>query len=63
VELMATQEIAEFLGVTRQRVHQLTERRDFPAPYVVLAVGRIWRGEDIRAWAAQRRADLVDGEP
>ncbi|GAB3818778.1 hypothetical protein [Micromonospora zhanjiangensis] len=56
-------EIADFLGVSRQRVHQMAERDPcFPEPATVLAVGKIWRGEDIRAWAAKYRPPLVDEE-
>lgn len=45
-------EIAGILGVTRQRVNQLMhERDDFPEPLAALAIGRIWRREDIERWA------------
>ena len=35
-------EIAELLGVSRQRVAQLREREDFPAPVAELAAGPVW---------------------
>lgn len=44
-------EIAVMLNVSRQRVTQLMQRDDWPAPWAVLATGRIWRAEDIAAWA------------
>jgi plasmid maintenance system antidote protein VapI len=45
-------EIAELLGVTRQRVNQLMhEREDFPAPLAELAIGRVWQRKDIESWA------------
>ena len=50
-ELMGTSEVAEFLGVTNQRVDQLARRPDFPNPIAVLAAGRIWNHADIEAWA------------
>jgi predicted DNA-binding transcriptional regulator AlpA len=50
-QLMGTSEIAEFLGVTNQRVDQLARRPDFPDPIAVLAAGRIWNHADIDAWA------------
>ncbi|GAA1619522.1 helix-turn-helix transcriptional regulator [Actinoplanes couchii] len=53
-EVMAAAEIAEYLGVTRQRVAVLVERADFPAPIAHLSVGRIWRITDVREWAARR---------
>ncbi|GAA4961574.1 helix-turn-helix transcriptional regulator [Actinoplanes utahensis] len=53
-EVMAAAEIADYLGVTRQRVAVLVERPDFPAPVAHLSVGRIWRTSDVRQWAANR---------
>ena len=53
-EVMAAAEIADYLGVTRQRVAVLVERADFPDPIAHLAVGRIWRTTDVRQWAANR---------
>ena len=45
-------EIAEMLGgLSRQRVSQLTADKDFPAPLAKLAMGSVWRFEDVRAWA------------
>lgn len=42
-ELLAATDVAELLGVTRQRVHQLaSEHAQFPAPYVRLGSGPIW---------------------
>jgi predicted DNA-binding transcriptional regulator AlpA len=40
------------LGVSRQRVHQLTEEdSSFPKPVAELATGRVWETSDIEAWA------------
>lgn len=44
-------ELAVMLNVSRQRVNQLMAADDFPAPWATLATGRIWRAEDIAAWA------------
>jgi predicted DNA-binding transcriptional regulator AlpA len=45
-------EIAEMLGgLSRQRVSQLTAAKDFPAPLARLAMGSVWRFEDVREWA------------
>ena len=45
-------EIAELLGVSRQRVHQLMSAYDdFPAPLAELAMGRVWARQDVEAWA------------
>ena len=39
------------LGVSRQRVQQLINRKDFPAPEVQLEMGKVWRREQVEAWA------------
>jgi predicted DNA-binding transcriptional regulator AlpA len=50
-EVAAVAEIAELLGVSRQRVYRLIERSDFPQPIAELSVGRVWRTTDIQKWA------------
>lgn len=52
--LVALSEIQRMLGVSRQRVDQLTRRADFPAPTAVLDVGRVWLREDVERWARER---------
>lgn len=47
-------EIAKMFGVSRQRVTQLTAREDFPDPWEVLSMGKIWLTKDVREWAEQR---------
>lgn len=54
LDLVAMGEIADMLGVSRQRVHQLVSRSDFPKPAATLSVGRIWRRADVAKWAAAR---------
>ena len=45
-------EIAEMLGgLSRQRVSQLTADKDFPVPLAKLAMGSVWRYEDVKEWA------------
>jgi prophage regulatory protein len=49
---MTSGEIAKLLGVSRQRVHQITgEDPTFPAPAATLSVGRVWERADIERWA------------
>jgi predicted DNA-binding transcriptional regulator AlpA len=61
VELMGAAEVATFLGVSRQRVHQLRETyRDFPEPLSVLATGPVWDGRRVRAWQ-QKHPDRPTG--
>lgn len=42
-------------GVSRQRVYQITSRRDFPAPAADLQQGKVWQAEDVEAWIAEHR--------
>lgn len=57
-DLMGVAEVAEFLGVSRQRVDALARTKsDFPPPVASLQAGRVWRREDIEEWArAEGRA-------
>lgn len=50
-ELMAATDVAELLGVSRQRVWQLQERPDFPEPYVRLGSGPVWTRPAIESFA------------
>lgn len=50
-DLVGTAEIADLLGVSRQRVHQLVSRADFPEPVAKLAAGIIWNRLDVERWA------------
>lgn len=50
-ELVGVAEIAKLLGLTRQRVNQLVRDPEFPQPAAELSAGRIWRLEDVEAWA------------
>jgi predicted DNA-binding transcriptional regulator AlpA len=49
--LVGAQEIAQMLGVSRQRVQQLVARPDFPPAAVVLAMGKVWHTDDVIEWA------------
>jgi predicted DNA-binding transcriptional regulator AlpA len=50
---MGAAEVAEVLGVSRQRVHILRQTyADFPAPVAELSRGPIWHEVDITAWLA-----------
>jgi len=49
--VLAAAEIAQLLGLSRQRVTQLSAKPDFPAPIATLSVGKIWAYADIKAWA------------
>lgn len=51
--LVGVHEIAEMLGVSRQRVDELSRTAAFPTPDATLRSGRIWRREDVEAWARE----------
>lgn len=53
--LMGVHEIAQELGLSRQRVHQLAHEPDFPAPAAHLHAGAIWRRSDIIEWRTTMR--------
>lgn len=53
--LVGVHEIAEVLGVSKQRVHQLAAVADFPRPVAVLNAGSIWDHADIDRWRTKMR--------
>lgn len=59
LDLAGTAEIARLLGVSRQRVQQLTRTPGFPTPAATLGMGHVWHTADIRDWASEtgRRLD------
>jgi predicted DNA-binding transcriptional regulator AlpA len=58
LRLMGAHEVRVRLGgISRQRVYQLTSRKDFPAPAAALAAGKVWLVDDVEAWIRQRRPD------
>jgi hypothetical protein len=49
--LMSAAEIADELGVRRQRVHQLRHTANFPAPLAELRGGAVWDAAAVRKFA------------
>jgi predicted DNA-binding transcriptional regulator AlpA len=49
-ELVGVAEIAELVGVSRQRVSTLAQKHGFPAPVAVLAAGPVWTRSSIGHW-------------
>jgi prophage regulatory protein len=49
-DLVTGGEIANRLGMSRARVHQLATRPDFPEPLGRVGQSKVWRWSDIRAW-------------
>lgn len=59
--LVGLTEIATMLGLSRQRVHQLTqEDATFPKPTVILKAGLIWERAAVEAWAERTGRPLYD---
>ena len=52
-DLVGIAEIGELLGVSRQRVHQLTAKDDFPEPEAHLSAGKVWTRAAVEKWAKQ----------
>jgi hypothetical protein len=53
-ELVGVSEAAAILGWDRRRVATYVERGAFPEPIAALASGRVWRREDVEAFARDR---------
>ncbi len=62
--LMGQAEIADRLGVSRQRVQQLSAKPNWPEPFDVLAMGKVWWIKDVDEWIRKYRPDLpVSDQP
>lgn len=53
MKLVGVTEIAELLGVSRQRADQLSHSPGFPEPIAELASGRIWLQAQVEKWARE----------
>jgi hypothetical protein len=50
-------EIAEILGVSKQRAHQIADDDGFPAPLTEDFRGRLWDRREVLAWAKTWRSE------
>ena len=50
-------EIAEFLGVTKQRAHRIAEEKGFPGPLAEDARAQVWSRYEVQAWAKRWRRE------
>jgi prophage regulatory protein len=56
LDLVGLTEIAEMLGLSRQRVDQIVRAEGtFPEPVAVITAGRIWKRSDVLRWARRER--------
>ena len=62
LELVATPEIAQLLGVSRQRADVITKQAGFPEPIASLSVGKIWSKSDVERWMSAHRPKAA-GKP
>jgi predicted DNA-binding transcriptional regulator AlpA len=61
--LVGAHEIARMFDVSRQSVHDWLKDRDrtgFPEPWDVIRAAKVWRTEDIRAWAEKTGRQIHD---
>jgi prophage regulatory protein len=59
IRLWGSAEIRRRLGgVSRARVYQLTQRRNFPAPLAELDMGNVWWADEVEDWIAEHRPEL-----
>lgn len=47
-------------GISRARVYQITQRRNFPAPIAKLEMGYVWLTKDVERWIAEHRPELAE---
>ena len=50
------------LGVSRQRVAQLSKEPGFPAPQAILTSATVWATADIKAWAKATGRELQEDQ-
>ena len=50
--ILGTSEVAEVLGVSKQRIHALRKMVEFPEPVRVLASTPLWDKEEVLAFLA-----------
>jgi predicted DNA-binding transcriptional regulator AlpA len=48
------------LGFSRQWSAQLINRRGFPEPIAVLAIGSVWLADDVEQWITDNRPALEE---
>lgn len=56
-------EVADIIGVSRQRLSKLRERPDFPDPIGELAQGPIWDLDQVEAWNGSGLSRASSGRP
>ena len=57
--LLRANEVARFLGCSRQHIHNMTKRGDMPKP-IKLASAVRWRRKDLERWIAEKETHNAD---
>jgi predicted DNA-binding transcriptional regulator AlpA len=50
-------QVAELLGVTKQRAHQIADEPGFPSSVAEDARDRVWSRYEVQAWAKRWRGE------
>jgi predicted DNA-binding transcriptional regulator AlpA len=56
--LRGSAELQYMIGVSRQRITQLTSDGAFPEPVTELRMGKVWDLADVEAWASRTGREL-----
>jgi len=54
-DLVGLAEVAAMLKTSRTQANRWTRREDFPEPVARLRATPVWRADDVKAWAKQRK--------
>jgi predicted DNA-binding transcriptional regulator AlpA len=54
-DLVGLAEVAAILKTSRTQANRWTRREDFPEPIARLRATPVWRADDVKAWAKQRK--------
>jgi len=54
-DLVGLAEVAAMLKTSRTQANRWTRREDFPEPIARLRATPVWRADDVKAWAKQRK--------
>jgi predicted DNA-binding transcriptional regulator AlpA len=60
MDLLGTRDIAELLGIARNRAYELVNRKGFPDPIATVnARTRMWDRAQVVEWAGEHRYDIT----
>jgi predicted DNA-binding transcriptional regulator AlpA len=55
LDLAGIAEVAQILGTSRTQAGRWARREDFPEPIARLRATPVWRADDVKAWAKQKK--------